>query len=167
MSYAFPHFHPNPGWSADESPADSVETTDIHNISITDTVGKHCILELYDCDCARLDDESFLRSAITNAALRAGATLLQLITHHFQPHGVTGLALLAESHISIHTWSESGYAAVDVFTCGDHTMPESACRVLAEELRSQHQKLSSFRRSTPGQIAGVEREPAGIGGLLT
>ena len=167
MSYAFPHFHPNPGWSADESPADSVEPTDIHNISIIDTVGKHCILELYDCDCARLDDESFLRSAITHAALRAGATLLQLITHHFPPHGGTGLALLAESHISIHTWPESGYAAVDVFTCGDHTMPEGACRVLAEELRSQHQKLSSFRRSTPGQIAGVEREPAGISGLLT
>ena len=167
MSYAFPHFHPNPGWSADESTGVGVVPSDIHNISITDTIGKHCILELYDCDCARLDDESFLRSAITNAAVRAGATLLQLITHHFQPHGVTGLALLAESHISIHTWPESGYAAVDVFTCGDHTMPESACRVLAEELRSRHHKLSSFRRSTPSQLAGAEREPAGMGGLST
>ena len=165
MSYAFPHFHPNPGWSAPESTATSDAPSGNLNISITDTIGKHCILELYDCDCARLDDEAFLRSAITNAALRAGATLLQLITHHFQPHGVTGLALLAESHISIHTWPESGYAAVDVFTCGDHTMPESACRVLAEELLSRHHKLSSFRRSTPDQLAGAEREPAGMGGL--
>jgi S-adenosylmethionine decarboxylase len=121
---------------------------------------------LYDCDCARLDDESFLRSAIAKAALRAGATLLQLIPHHFQPHGVTDLAPLAESHISIHTWSESGYAAVNVFTCGDHTMPECTCRVLAEELRYQHQKLSSLRRSTLDQIAGAEREPAGIGRLM-
>ena len=130
------------------------------NVAITDTVGKHCILELYDCDRAKLDDESLLRSAISNAALRAGATLLQLISHRFEPHGVTGLALLAESHISIHTWPESGYAAVDVFTCGDHTMPERACRVLAEELGSRRHKLTSFRRETPGQIAIAAREPA-------
>ena len=114
-----------------------------------DMVGKHCILELYDCDSSKLDDEVFLRSAITQAAERAGATLLNLITHQFQPQGVTGLALLAESHISIHTWPEAGYAAVDVFTCGDHTMPEKACAVLSEELGSGHQSLRSFRRRTP------------------
>jgi S-adenosylmethionine decarboxylase len=129
------------------------------NVPITDTVGKHCILELYDCDSDRLDDESFLRSAISNAALRAGATLLQLISHRFEPHGVTGLALLAESHISIHTWPESGYAAVDVFTCGDHTMPERACRELAEALGAGRHKLNSFRRETPGPIAAAVREP--------
>jgi S-adenosylmethionine decarboxylase len=126
---------------------------------ITDTVGKHCILELYGCDPARLDDEPFVRSAITNAALRAGATLLHLISHRFTPHGVTGLALLAESHISIHTWPESGYAAVDVFTCGDHTMPESACRVLVEEFGARHQQLRSFRRETPAMLAAAERSP--------
>jgi S-adenosylmethionine/arginine decarboxylase-like enzyme len=59
-------------------------------------VGKHCILELYNCDAAKLDDEAFLRNAITTAAKRAGATLLNLITHRFDPQGVTGLALLAE-----------------------------------------------------------------------
>ena len=184
MSCAFPVLHPNPGWTptlangtlANGTIANSAtnansttcarETTGLKsdpfnsNVPITDTVGKHCILELYDCDCAKLDDESLLRSAISNAALRAGATLLQLISHRFEPHGVTGLALLAESHISIHTWPESGYAAVDVFTCGDHTMPERACRVLAEELGSRRHKLSSFRRETPGQIAGAAREPA-------
>jgi S-adenosylmethionine decarboxylase len=184
MSCAFPVLHPNPGWTptlakgtlANGTIASSAtnansttgarETAGLKsdpfnsNVPITDTVGKHCILELYDCDCAKLDDESLLRSAISNAALRAGATLLQLISHRFEPHGVTGLALLAESHISIHTWPESGYAAVDVFTCGDHTMPERACRVLAEELGSRRHKLSSFRRETPGQIASAAREPA-------
>jgi S-adenosylmethionine decarboxylase len=132
MSYSFPHFHPNPGWSA-------LESTD-----------------------ANLRSSDHLNLSITNAAVRAGATLLQLITHRFQPHGVTGLAQLAESHISIHPWPESGDAAVDAFTCGDHTVPECACLVLAEELESKHHKLSSFRRSTPGQIAGMEWEPAGI-----
>jgi S-adenosylmethionine decarboxylase len=73
---------------------------------------------------------------------------------------VTGLALLAESHISIHTWPESGYAAVDVFTCGDHTMPERACQVLIEELQSGHHKLTSFRRETPSAITDSERVPA-------
>jgi S-adenosylmethionine decarboxylase len=122
-------------------------------------VGKHCILELYNCDPSKLDDEAFLRNAITAAAKRAGATLLNLITHRFDPQGVTGLALLAESHISIHTWPESGYAAVDVFTCGDHTMPERACIVLSEELDAASYKLKSFRRETPVGVSGSEREP--------
>jgi len=177
MSFAFRYFHPNPGWTAtpaDRTPAPATSlhethVTPIHTPNpnpITDTVGKHCILELYSCDCAKLDDEDFVRSALSNAALRAGATLLNLISHHFQPHGVTGLALLAESHISFHSWPESGYAAVDVFTCGDHTMPEAACRVLVEEFGSRHHKLRSFRRETPGMIAAQDRQPAVFGGIL-
>ena len=142
--------HPNPGWTG----AESTFAGSPQSPSATDMVGKHCILELYSCDPAKLDDEAFLRTAITNAAKRAGATLLNLITHRFDPQGVTGLALLAESHISIHTWPESGYAAVDVFTCGDHTMP-----VLSEELAAAHYKLKSFRRETPASVAGAEREP--------
>ena len=122
MEQTLSDLHPNPGWTDTNGQA-------------TDMVGKHCILELYDCDPARLDDEAFLRTTITTAAKRAGATLLNLITHRFEPQGVTGLALLAESHISIHTWPESGYAAVDVFTCGDHTMPEQACAVLSRNCR--------------------------------
>lgn len=145
------YLHPDPGRSTPLAPP-------VENVP-TDMVGKHCILELYNCDSSRLDDEAFLRSAITSAAKRAGATLLNLITHRFEPQGVTGLALLAESHISIHTWPESGYAAVDVFTCGDHTMPEKACAVLSEELGSTRQSLRSFRRRTPSAIADSQREP--------
>ncbi|MFM7453914.1 MAG: adenosylmethionine decarboxylase [Cyanobium sp.] len=163
--------HPNPGWTGSStSGSRTSSSTALHPSpapgsstpapACSDTVGKHCILELYACDSARLDDEAFLRDTITAAAKRAGATLLNLITHRFEPQGVTGLALLAESHISIHTWPESGYAAVDVFTCGDHTMPERACAVLAAELGADSHKLTSFRRETPAAIAGSEREPA-------
>ncbi|MEX0589097.1 MAG: adenosylmethionine decarboxylase [Cyanobium sp.] len=148
--------HPNPGWT-EANAANSAAAPLPHQVS--DTVGKHCILELYGCNSARLDDEAFLRDTITAAAKRAGATLLNLITHRFEPQGVTGLALLAESHISIHTWPESGYAAVDVFTCGDHTMPEKACAVLAAELGANDHKLTSFRRETPSCIAETPREP--------
>ena len=174
MTQSLPCLHPNPGWtgasispvrttSAERTtagPLDACPAQAINEAPCPDTVGKHCILELYACDSARLDDEAFLRDTITAAAKRAGATLLNLITHRFEPQGVTGLALLAESHISIHTWPESGYAAVDVFTCGDHTMPERACAVLAAELGAASHKLTSFRRETPAAIAGSEREPA-------
>jgi S-adenosylmethionine decarboxylase len=160
MNQSLPSLHPNPGWAGvDSEPLNSSEQAQAMMAPTTDAVGKHCILELYGCDRSRLDDEAFLRDTITTAARRAGATLLHLITHRFEPQGVTGLALLAESHISIHTWPESGYAAVDVFTCGDHTMPEKACQVLCDELAAGGHKLTSFRRETPATIATSEREP--------
>ena len=149
MELSLSALHPHPGWG---------DTA----LQATDMVGKHCILELYECDPSRLDDESFLRTTITTAAKRAGATLLNLITHRFEPQGVTGLALLAESHISIHTWPESGYAAVDVFTCGDHTMPEQACAVLCEALLAKRHALKSFLRETPAEIATGVREPSAV-----
>jgi S-adenosylmethionine decarboxylase len=171
MTQSLPCLHPNPGWTGATAispgvsggtaePLHQAPAAQLNDPASSDTVGKHCILELYACDSAKLDDEAFLRDTITTAAKRAGATLLNLITHRFEPQGVTGLALLAESHISIHTWPESGYAAVDVFTCGDHTMPERACAVLAAELGASSHKLTSFRRETPAAIAGSEREPA-------
>ena len=160
MKQLLSSLHPNPGWAGGSTNASADATLANGQTSTSDAIGKHCILELYDCNHERLDDEAFIRGAITDAAKRAGATLLHLVTHHFEPQGVTGLALLAESHISIHTWPESGYAAVDVFTCGDHTMPERACQVLIEALEAGNHKLTSFRRETPTAIAAALREPA-------
>jgi S-adenosylmethionine decarboxylase len=145
MNNTLPNLHPNPGWDGALAP-----------------VGKHCILELYGCNAAKLDDEPFLRSTITQAVQRAGATLLHLISHRFDPQGVTGLALLAESHLSIHTWPESGYAAVDVFTCGDHTMPELACQELVEALQADQYSLRSFLRETPAALPESPREATGL-----
>ena len=167
MEQSLSSLHPNPGWATQE-PAKSLNAGTVSDgapkslssdTSATDMVGKHCILELYDCDPSKLDDETFLRQTITTAAQRAGATLLNLITHRFEPQGVTGLALLAESHISIHTWPENGYAAVDVFTCGDHTMPEKACEVMCEELSAGRHALRSFLRETPAALGTTERTP--------
>ena len=87
---------------------------------------KHLLLELYRCDCEKLNDESFLRCNLNRAAKLANATVLNLISNKFEPQGVTAIALLAESHISIHTWPESSYSAVDIFTCGQNMMPELA-----------------------------------------
>jgi S-adenosylmethionine decarboxylase len=163
MEQSLSSLHPNPGWATTERTKDlnsGATYSSATDTSATDMVGKHCILELYDCNHSKLDDETFLRHTITTAAQRAGATLLNLITHRFEPQGVTGLALLAESHISIHTWPENGYAAVDVFTCGNHTMPEKACEVLCEELGAGRHALRSFLRETPAALGKAERMPA-------
>ena len=156
MEQSLSSLHPNPGWATNNSATDSSAA----DTSATDMVGKHCILELYDCDPSKLDDETFLRHTITTAAHRAGATLLNLITHRLEPQGVTGLHILADSHISLHTWPESGYAAVEVFTCGDHPMPEKACEGLCEKLAAGHHALRSFLRETPEALGTTERMPA-------
>ena len=155
MEPFFPKLHPNPGWY--ES-CKSNDTEILHNIS-SQNIGRHCILELYQCDHARLNDEAFIRTSITSSAKIAGATLINLVTHSFKPQGVTGLALLAESHISIHTWPEIGYAAIDVFTCGDHTMPEKACKLLAKDFLSKNLSFKNIVRKIPKGIQTLYREP--------
>ena len=92
---------------------------------------KHFLLELYRCDSEKLNDECFLRCILNRAANLANATVLNLISNKFEPQGVTAIALLAESHISIHTWPESNYSAVDIFTCGQNMMPELASQYLS------------------------------------
>ncbi len=129
------------------------------NFKQTDIVGKHCILELYECDPLKLNDENFIKTIVISAAEIAGATLLQMIIHSFEPKGVTGLALLAESHISIHTWPESKYAAVDVFTCGEQTVPEKACQYLVKELSATKYSLRSFSRQTDIRFMSSKRDP--------
>ena len=103
---------------------------------------KHLLLELYRCDCEKLNDESFLRCTLNRAAKLANATVLNLISNKFEPQGVTAIALLAESHISIHTWPESNYSAVDIFTCGQNMLPELASEYLIEALNSKEYSLS-------------------------
>lgn len=80
--------------------------------------GTHLIIDLWGA--ARLDDLGHVRETLVEAVRVAGATLLHIHLHHFTPNGgISGVAVLAESHISIHTWPERGYAALDVFMCGD------------------------------------------------
>jgi len=120
---------------------------------------KHLLLELYKCDYEKLNDESFLRCTLNRAAKLAKATVLNLISNKFEPQGVTAIALLAESHISIHTWPEIGYAAIDVFTCGDHTMPEKACKFLFKDFLAKHFSFQNVAREIPSGIQTLHREP--------
>lgn len=111
------------------------------------TLGLHLLLELNGCPFDVLNDEAAVRVALRDAADAAGATWLGEVSHAFEPAGVTAIGLLAQSHISIHTWPEIGYAAVDVFTCGDPTMPEAACNHLIRTLRSSTHSLVRVPRT--------------------
>ena len=108
--------------------------------------GKHLLLDLYNCDYEKLNDESFLRCALSNAARLANAKILNLISKKFEPQGVTALALLAESHLSIHTWPESYYSAVDIFTCGQNMQPEVASNYLIQALMAKEHLLHMIKR---------------------
>jgi S-adenosylmethionine decarboxylase len=109
-------------------------------------LGKHILLELKDCDRGVLDDLSFLRSTLLRAAGDCGATVLGESFHPFSPQGVSGVVIIAESHLSIHTWPEYGYAAVDIFTCGDSVEPEKAAVVLIEKLGAKNHSLIEIQR---------------------
>jgi S-adenosylmethionine decarboxylase len=108
--------------------------------------GIHCIAELYDCPSGLLNDETFISGALGAAVEQGMATLLHEVSHKFHPQGVTALALIAESHVAIHTWPEVGYAAVDVFTCGDHASAERACGYLARALQCDRYSVKKLRR---------------------
>ena len=113
---------------------------------------KHLLLELYRCDYEKLNDESFLRCAISKAAKSANATVLNLISNKFEPQGVTAIALLAESHLSIHTWPEAHYSAVDIFTCGKNMKPERASKYLIEVLMAEEHLLRIINRNPPSTV---------------
>ena len=113
---------------------------------------KHLLLELYKCNYEKLNDESFLRCSLNKAAKLANATVLNLISNKFEPQGVTAIALLSESHISIHTWPESRYSAIDIFTCGQNMLPELASQYLIDVLKAEEHSLRVIERNPPVQV---------------
>ena len=110
------------------------------------SAGEHYILELYDCPAGLLNDRAFVERALREATAESGTTLINEIVHKFHPQGVTGLALLAESHISIHTWPEANYAAADVFTCGNKAKPAKACEYLIRSFQAGQHTMTQMQR---------------------
>ena len=109
-------------------------------------LGRHILVELYDCERGALNDLDFIRKVTVQAAIDCGAVVLGESFHQFSPQGVSGVVVIAESHISIHTWPEHGYAAVDVFTCGTTVNPQIAAQVLIEKLGSKNHSLTEIPR---------------------
>jgi len=118
-----------------------------------EVLGCHLLLELKDCNPKLLNDLSYIRQAMIETAQDVGATIVGESFHHFSPQGVTGILAIAESHISIHTWPEYGYAAADIFSCGTSFRPREAATKLAEALESRNPEIQEIQRGLAVQEA--------------
>ena len=117
-------------------------------------LGTHIVCELSGCDAAKLTDVDAVRAMMEKAAKAANASIVTTAFHRFQPQGVSGVVVIEESHLSIHTWPETGYAAMDFYTCGDHTDPWAACEYAAEALDAKTMLTTEVKR---GVEAGHNR----------
>lgn len=109
-------------------------------------LGRHLLLELFECDLNAISDLKFVKNALVEAAKRAQATIVDVIFHEFNPFGISGVVVIAESHLSIHTWPEYQYAAVDIFSCGNTLQPEVAAKYLTESLGAKRTSIVEIHR---------------------
>ena len=109
-------------------------------------LGRHLLLELFDCDLDAISNLEAVKGALVEAAKRAQATIVDVVFHEFNPFGVSGVVVIAESHLSIHTWPEYRYAAVDVFSCGDVLQPEVAVNYLVEQFGAERTSVVEMQR---------------------
>jgi len=112
--------------------------------------GKHLLVDMYGCSFKTLDDLALIKEAMLTAIAEANMILLNFSYHKFEPQGLAALALLEESHMSIHTYPELGYAAIDVFTCADHSRPDKAIAVLKTFLQPEKTKTTNIKRGDFG-----------------
>jgi S-adenosylmethionine decarboxylase len=109
-------------------------------------LGTHLLVELRDCNPTILKSLESVRDALVSAAKEAKATIVDISFHEFNPFGITGMVVIAESHLSIHTWPKYGYAAVDIFTCGDVIKPEVAASSIIERFECKNPSMVKIKR---------------------
>ena len=106
----------------------------------------HILFDLNDCPSDLLDNEDFVRFSAWNAVKESKSELINLTCHKFKPQGITALAMLADSHLSIHTWPEKGIAKCDIFTCGEKSEPQKAVEYLGKAFKAKKIKSDTFDR---------------------
>ncbi len=109
-------------------------------------LGRHIVAEMSLCDPEILTDLERVKEAMVKAAVVANAEVREVAFHRFIPHGVSGVVVISESHLSIHTWPEIGYAAVDIYTCGAHTDPMKALQFLSGEFQCKTMTTTTIER---------------------
>ena len=109
-------------------------------------LGRHILAEYYTCDITLLNSAELLENCMKDAVTASGATIIDSTFHTFSPHGVSGVIVIAESHMAIHTWPEYGYAAVDFFTCGDRVDPWKAFDHMTKLLKPAQQSTKELQR---------------------
>src|SRR5256714_5741453 len=128
-------------------------------------LGRHLLLELFDCDTDMINNLEAVKRALVEAARRAQATIVDVVFHEFNPFGISGVVVIAESHLSIHTWPEYRYAAVDIFSCGDVLQPEVAANYLVEQFGSERSTVVELQRGLFMNAAApvVNKSPVAVG----
>ncbi|TNF56001.1 adenosylmethionine decarboxylase [bacterium] len=109
-------------------------------------LGKHLLIELRECNTKILSDLKRVQDVLITAAKVADATIVEVAFHEFSPFGISGMVVIVESHLSIHTWPEYNYAAVDIFTCGDILKPDKAVAYLIEKFQSKNPSVVELKR---------------------
>ena len=109
-------------------------------------LGRHILAEFFECDPNVLNNPELVEKYMLEAALECGATIVNKCFHLFMPHGVSGVVIISESHLAIHTWPELGYAAVDLFTCGTKCDPKVAYEFLKKKFNSKDARYSQLNR---------------------
>ncbi|MEM1240425.1 MAG: polyamine aminopropyltransferase [Cyanobacteria bacterium P01_H01_bin.26] len=126
------------------------------------SLGRHILVEFHDCSSEVLNDVPRIESSMVNAAKESGATIISSVFHHFSPFGVSGVVVIQESHLAIHTWPEYRYAAVDLFTCGDSVNPWTSYKLLKSAFQAEHGSAVEINR---GQLDLLEKASMDIGEL--
>lgn len=115
-----------------------------------EALGRHILAEFYECDTDAINDVRLVEETLLRAAKEAGATVIGSSFHLFEPYGVSGVVVISESHLAIHSWPEYAYAAVDIFTCGDDVDPMVAFDYLKEHFRTQNATYQIVQRGQLG-----------------
>ena len=109
-------------------------------------LGRHVLAEFFECNTNILNNKDKIENLMVDAAIECGATIVQKCFHMFSPYGVSGVLIISESHLAIHTWPELGYAAVDLFTCGPKCDPKVAYEFLKKKFDSKKASYTKLKR---------------------
>lgn len=121
-------------------------------------LGRHILAEFFECNPNVLNNPKLVEQYMLEAALECGATIVNKCFHLFAPHGVSGVVIISESHLAIHTWPEYGYAAVDLFTCGEQCDPKVSYEFLRKKFNSKDAKYSQLNRGHMDFSHNVEHQ---------
>lgn len=109
-------------------------------------LGLQLLAEIWECDENKLNDIKYIQEMMISAARKADAEIREVAFHRFEPQGVSGVVVISESHLTIHTWPELAYAAVDIFTCGEHVDPWVALESITQDLNAEDANVMEISR---------------------
>ena len=111
-----------------------------------EVLGRQIIAELWDCNISTLNNIELIKQIFIDAALQAGAEIREVVFHQFSPYGISGVVIISESHLTIHSFPEKGYASIDVYTCGKKVDPTIAVKYITEALEAKKSEIIEIPR---------------------